>query len=86
MAKTNDELSDNIRKIGILYEDSQNDIKKILEIAGDMQKSIKSLAKQSDLEEVKADVKTIRAALTDTNKQVHDHEKRITRLEVSAHR
>jgi hypothetical protein len=38
-------------------------------------------AKQSDMDEVKQDIKVIKTAVTATNHDVQDHEKRITRLE-----
>ncbi|HEX5448314.1 MAG TPA: hypothetical protein VFW90_03905 [Candidatus Saccharimonadales bacterium] len=42
------------------------------------------MARQEDLEEVKADIKTIKIAVTDTSTQVQDHERRITHLEAKA--
>lgn len=38
---------------------------------------------QVDMTEVKIDIKTIKAALKDTNVQVHDHQQRITKLEAA---
>lgn len=40
-------------------------------------------ALSADMEEVRDDVKIIKAAVTDTNQQVQDHEQRITRLEAA---
>jgi septal ring factor EnvC (AmiA/AmiB activator) len=41
--------------------------------------TVKQLA--NDVAEIKDDIHTIKAAVTDTNKQVHNHENRFTRLE-----
>lgn len=37
----------------------------------------------AELEPINADIKVIKAAVTDTNIQVQDHERRITHLEAS---
>ncbi len=70
-----------IRHLSMLVEEVISQNKAVLEIVGDMQENMKCLAKSKDLEEVKTDVKTTVTAVTDTNKQVNNHEKRITKLE-----
>jgi len=68
----------------VLLEDMASKMDAVLEIVGATQTDMKTLAKQADLEEVKADIRTIKAALADTNVVVKDHEHRITKLETSA--
>ena len=71
-----------VHRLGVLYEAMQDDTKKILEIVGSMLPSVQKIPKlESDMAEVKADIKTIKVAVTETNRHVHDHERRITRLE-----
>ena len=38
---------------------------------------------EEDMQEVKAELRIIRIAVTDTNKDLRDHEKRLTRLEAA---
>lgn len=69
--------------VAILLEEIVSQNKAVLEIVGDMQKSMGVLAKQSDLEEVKSDVKIVKAAITDTNKDMQHIDRRVTDLEAA---
>lgn len=80
---TQKESQDDIHKLGVLYEATQDDVKKILEAVTGIQQYIVKLPTCEEFDELKDDVTTIKAAVTDTSNQVHDHEKRITRLEVA---
>lgn len=71
-------------KDGLLIEDLDTKFDAVIELVGQMRNDMKGLAKQEDLEEVKADVKAIKAALTDTNIDLINHDKRITFLEQAA--
>lgn len=85
MSKTNDDLSTAIRHLGVLYEDMQDDIKKLLELFGSELEHLRKLPKiESDLSEVKSNVKTIKAAVTNTSRQVHSLEHRTALLEAIA--
>lgn len=68
----------------IILEDINGKFNAMLEIMSQFGKDLADTARQTDLDEVKADIKVVKAAVTDTNHLVADHEKRITRLE-SAH-
>jgi archaellum component FlaC len=98
MSKTNDDLSNEIqqqgkdmqelgkdvRHLGVLYEAMQDDLKKLLELLGTELVPIRKIPKiESDLAEVKTDVKTIKRVVTDHSKKLQNHEQRITRLEVA---
>lgn len=58
----------------ILLEDMNGKFDVVLELVGQMRDEMKTLAKQEDLEEVKADVKVVKAAVTDLSHQVQGHE------------
>lgn len=85
MAKTTDEIGQSIRSLGVLIETVIDQNRAVMEAVSDMQAKV---ARLTHIEEAvtgtQADIKTIRAAVTDTNQQVHNHEHRITRLEASA--
>jgi len=66
----------------VLLEGINGKFDRLLEVIIQMRNDMKGMARQ-DLEEVKADVKVIKAVLTDTNVQVRDHETRITELETA---
>lgn len=64
-----------------MFEQMLDKFEAISEMFHSMQEQIKTLATKAELQEVADDVKAIRYALTETNKDVADHERRITRLE-----
>lgn len=66
---------------GIILEEIRDQYKVVIEAVGMMQDTMKTLATQDALNAVAADVKTIKSVLTETNKEVHLHDVRITRLE-----
>ncbi len=75
-------MSDNKDYTGVLLEDMNGKMDAVVEAAGLINDQIKVLpAMQKDLEEVKADVKTIKTVVTSQSGQLTDHEKRITALE-----
>lgn len=75
-------MSDGKDYTGLLLEDINGKFDVIVEAVGQIQDQIKVLpAMQSDLEEVKSDVKAIKAVVTDHSHQFSDHEQRIGTLE-----
>ncbi len=66
----------------LLIEEVIGQNKLVLEIVADLQRQVSECAKQSDLDEVKRDVKTMKLAIALTNRQVHNHEGRIRKLEM----
>ncbi|HSX33435.1 MAG TPA: hypothetical protein VLF91_03810 [Candidatus Saccharimonadales bacterium] len=80
---TIDDIATDIRQLGVLIEHviDQNDA--TLEAVSIMRDQVRHIpAIRAGLEEVKADVKTIKAAVIDTNKELHDVERRVTILEM----
>lgn len=68
----------------ILLEEIRDQNKAVLELVGQMQGQMNSLATKDSLQEVAEDVKTIKAALTDTNKDLKELDRRVTLLEQTA--
>lgn len=58
--------------------------KALLEVVGSLKDTVKTLATEEELAEVKADVKIIRAVLTDRNRDMKDLDCRVTVLEQAA--
>ena len=74
-------LSDGEAK-GVLGEVLSDQLAAILEYVKDIphiKRRVDTL--EEDMREVKSDIKVIKAALTDTNRDLKSHDKRITRLE-----
>lgn len=73
-----------ISNLTVLVEQVIDQNNRVLEAVESMRDELKTKTSQTDLEEVKADIKAIKAAVTDTNRRVQDHEQRITQLEAAA--
>jgi hypothetical protein len=69
--------------MGVILEDIDGKMDAVLEAVGQMRDEMKTLAKQKDLDEVKADIKTIKTVVTGHSHQLDDHEKRIITLETA---
>ena len=69
--------------MAVLLEEIRDQNKAVLEAVGDMQKQLADVPKRAEFDELRADVRVIRAAVTDISEQVGDHEQRITRLEAA---
>lgn len=74
MTKTENYLS-------MILEEMRGNFYVVIEAVGQMQDQIKLLATKAELQVVADDVKTIKAVLTDTNKDVSDLKSRVSRLE-----
>ena len=71
--------------IGVLLEDIRDQNKAVLEAVGDMQKHVARIpAIEQSVDELKQDMKVVKAAVTDLGRQVNDHEQRITGLETAS--
>lgn len=68
----------------VLLEDMNAKFDVMMEAIVQLRSDMKEMTTKADFEEVKQDVKTIKAAVTDTNTQVQDHEHRITSLEATS--
>ncbi len=69
----------------ILLEEMNSKMQAVLEIVSDNQRVLQDIPKRDEFNELKADVATIRAAVTDTNKELKLHDRRITKLEKLSH-
>ncbi|HSW81497.1 MAG TPA: hypothetical protein VLG40_03810 [Candidatus Saccharimonas sp.] len=75
--------------VAAILEDINSKFDFLVEIVMPMQKDVASLKDdvamlKDDMHEVKADIRTLKLALTETNKELRDHGRRLTRLEASS--
>lgn len=67
----------------LILEEMREKFDIVIEITTGILQQLQNKANQSDLEEVKTDIKVIKYATKQTNKVISDHEKRITKLEAN---
>lgn len=67
----------------VLLEEMNGKFDRLIEVMAQMREEMKHFARQEDLEEVKADVKIIKAAVTDLSSQVNRHEIEIGQLKTA---
>lgn len=77
-------MSRNDNYTNVMLEEIRDQNKAVLEIVGGMQAQMKLLATKEALQEVADDVRMLKIAMTDTNREVQNHEQRITALEQAA--
>lgn len=65
----------------VLLEEMNSKMQAVLEIVSDNQRVLASQPTRDEFNELKDDVKTIKLAVTDTNKELKLHDRRITKLE-----
>jgi hypothetical protein len=65
----------------VLLEEVNDKFDRIIDVVSQLQDELKRKPDREEFDELKSDVKVIKAALTDTNDQIQGHEKRITVLE-----
>lgn len=70
--------------MGILLEDIKSQNQAILEAVGAMQIHVAKIPKmEANLQEVKSDVKAVKAAITDNSRVQHTLERRVAKLETA---
>lgn len=74
--------------VEVMLEEMNGKFDFLLEVFGPMPSRLERVEQKvdkltDDMHEVKADIKTLKFALTETNKDVRDHERRITKLETN---
>jgi hypothetical protein len=75
-------MSDDLRRLEVLHEAMQDDIKKILDVLSSQQKTISRIPVMADdIKELKADMKTVKKVLKITNSDLNLLERRVTKLE-----
>lgn len=70
--------------IGMLLEEIRDQNKAVLEAVGGIRQKVDNQPIRSEFNELRDDVKTIKAAVTDQSKELKDHEQRLTYLETRA--
>lgn len=74
-------MKQDIAYLGAKIEETNSNVKAILEIVVPMQKDVTQL--KEDMVEVKADIQVLKAIARDTTSQLKNHEHHITRLETT---
>ena len=69
--------------IGVLLEQIRDQNKAVLEGIKDLPTRMELSEFRQDVAELTQDMKVVRAATTDTSRQVHDLERRVSRLEAA---
>jgi hypothetical protein len=68
--------------VAVLLEEIRDQNKAVLETVGDLQKNVSKIPViEETVDELKQDMKVVKAAVTDMSHQVQDHGVRISRLE-----
>jgi len=68
--------------VAVLLEEIRDQNKAVLEAVGDLQKNVSKIPViEETVDELKQDMKVVKAAVTDMSHQVQDHGVRISRLE-----
>jgi len=70
--------------VGVLLEQIRDEIKAVHEEVGGMREELANVPKREEFNELKDDMKVVKAAVTDISHQANDHDHRITRLEAKA--
>jgi len=65
----------------IILEEIRDQNKAVLEVVGGMREELERVPKREEFEDLKEDVKVIKAAVTATNKDVAELDRRVTSLE-----
>lgn len=74
-------VAEEVRHLSVLIEEVISQNQAVLEIVSDNQRVLQDVPKRDEFNELKAEVATIRAAVTDTGKELKLHDRRITKLE-----
>lgn len=67
----------------VLLEEMNSKFDKLIEIVGQLSDELKKKANQSDLDEVKSDVKTVKSAVTETTIELANIGNRVRQLETA---
>lgn len=76
-------MSSDKDNLEVILEDMNGKFDLLLESNAQIRQQLKHMATKEELAEVKADIKVIKAAVTDHSSQLSDHEGRITQLEAA---
>lgn len=68
----------------VILEEIRSQMSAVLEIVSDNQRKLENVPTRDEFNELKDDVKTIKQAVIDTNKEVALLDRRVTKLEENA--
>ncbi len=72
--------TDRTNYIGVLFEEIRGQNKAVLEAVGDIKQKVDTWPTRDEFEEVKQDIKVIKAAVTDLSKEQHELDRRLTQV------
>lgn len=75
--------NDDTNYLSVLLEEFKSQNTAIRKAVADMRTELKSVPKREEFDELKQDVKIIKASVIDLSHQVHNHEHRISSLEAA---
>jgi len=78
-----DEVTKAINHFSVLMEDQNGKLDAVLEAVGDIQRKVADLPTRDEFDELKQDMKVVKASVRSLSAQVHDHEMRIGRVETA---
>ena len=67
----------------VILEDMNGKFDRLIEVTVQIQDELRTKPSREEFDDLKADVKIIKAAVTEHSVQLNDHEKRITHLEAA---
>ncbi len=67
----------------VLLEDMNSKFDRLIEVMSQMREEMSTFAKSEELNEIKTDVKTIKAAVTDVSKNVERHDLKLQNLKIA---
>ncbi len=75
--------TDDTSYVSVLLEEIRDQNKAVLEAVGDIKQKVDTLPTRDECNEVKQDIKVIKAAVTDLSKGQRDLDRRLTQVENS---
>lgn len=76
-------MSSDKDNLEVILEDMNGKFDRLIEVTDQIQDELKTKPSREEFDELKADVKIIKAAVTDHSAQLNNHERRITHLEAA---
>ena len=84
MKKGEDKSNRELRELGVLFEQIIDKSEGIIEVVKDIQKNTSKIpVMEEGIIKIQSDMKIIKAAVTDTSKEVHGIDRRLMRLEAA---
>ncbi len=76
-------MSSDANQFGVILEDIDSKLDRIVEVAGQLQDEMKAKADKEDIARLERQIDTIKEVVKDQSHELNDHELRITKLETA---